>query len=281
LHAALYAGIGPIFFSSLRKGIFNEPSNSGVQMSVSETAHECGNYILSRLPENEYQAIWPHLEFFPTPLRTLLFERNKEIRYTYFPLSGEHSVLAVMEDGAAVEVGTVGNEGMSTVDTLTGGMTAVETTICQIDGESLRIPVLKFMELLEKLPELKRLCYRYLQAYLSQVSQCVACNRLHTTEERFAKWILISHDRVKGDEFHITQEFLAIMLGVHRPSVTLVARSFQQAGLIKYNRGTVTVMDRGGLEEACCECYEVVKQQFIRILGQNTGWLEKQAKPQK
>jgi CRP-like cAMP-binding protein len=248
-------------------------------MSIPAVAGECENYILSHLPENEYQAIRPHLERFPTPLRTIIFERNKEIEYTYFPLSGEHSVLAIMEDGAAVEVGTLGNEGMSTVDTLTGGMTAVETTICQIAGESLRMPVRKFMEALERLPEFKRLCYRYLQAYLSQVSQSVACNRLHSTEERFARWILMSHDRVKGDEFHITQEFLAIMLGVHRPSITLVARAFQQAGLIKYNRGTVTVVDREGLEEASCECYGVVKQQFLRILGQNTGWPEKQVKP--
>ncbi len=241
-------------------------------MLVPATAGECANFILSHIPEREYQVLRPHLEFVPTPIKTMLFERNKEIRYTYFPLSGEHSVLAVMEDGAAVEVGTVGNEGMSTVDTLTGAMTAIETTICQISGESLRIPVEKFMESLEKLPELKHLCNCYLQAYLSQVSQSVACNRLHTTEERFARWILMSHDRVKGDQFYITQEFLAIMLGVHRPSVTLVAKTFQQAGLIRYNRGTVMVLDRVGLEEASCECYEAVKQQFVRILGQNTGW---------
>jgi CRP-like cAMP-binding protein len=245
-------------------------------MLIPATTGECGNFLLSHLPEHEYQAIRPHLEYCPNPLKTVLFERGKEIRHAYFPLSGEHSVIAFMEDGSAVEVGTVGNEGMSTVDLLTGGTIAIETTICQIAGESLRIQAAKFMELLESLPELKRLCYRYLQAYLSQVSQSVACNRLHSTEERFAKWILMSHDRVKGDEFHITQEFLAIMLGVHRPSVTLVARAFQQAGMIRYNRGTVAVLDRAGLEESCCECYEVVRQQFVRILGQNTDWPEKQ-----
>ncbi|MGV3740754.1 MAG: Crp/Fnr family transcriptional regulator [Burkholderiaceae bacterium] len=247
-------------------------------MLVPSRADECCNYILSHLPDSEYQAIRPHLEFSPTPLRMLLFERNKEIKYTYFPLSGEHSVLAVMEDGAAVEVGTVGNEGMSTVDTIMGSTTAIETTICQIAGESLRMPASKFMELIEVLPELHRLCFRYLQAYLSQVSQSVACNRLHTTEERFARWILMSHDRVKGNEFHITQEFLAIMLGVHRPSVTIVAKTFQQAGLIRYNRGTVMVLDRAGLEEATCECYQAVREQYVRLLGQNSGWPQKQVK---
>lgn len=240
-------------------------------MQIPVTPGECSNFLLSHIPENEYTELRPHLEFFPTPLKTVLFERNKEIEYAYFPLSGEHSVLAIMEDGAAVEVGTVGNEGMSTVDTLTGSKLAIETTICQIAGNSLRLPVGKFVALLEKLPGLKRICYRYLQAYLSQVSQSVACNRLHSTEERFAKWVLMSLDRVQGNEFHITQEFLADMLGVHRPSVTLVARTFQQAGIIKYHRGSVTVLDRPALEEACCECYETVRQQFIRILGKDTG----------
>jgi CRP-like cAMP-binding protein len=114
---------------------------------------------------------------------------------------------------------------------------------------------------------LRKLVYRYLQAYLSQVSQSVACNRLHSTEERFARWLLISHDRVDGDVFHITQEFLANMLGVHRPSVTVVSKTFQQAGLITYNRGTVTVLDRKGLEAACCECYAVVRQKFQSAIG--------------
>jgi CRP-like cAMP-binding protein len=240
-------------------------------MQVPVTAGECPNFLLSHIPEIEYRELRPHLEFFPTPLKTVLYERNKEIEYVYFPLSGEHSVLAIMEDGAAVEVGTVGNEGMSTVDILTGSKYAIETTICQIAGNSLRMPAAKFMAMLENLPGLKKICYRFFQAYLCQVSQSVACNRLHTTEERFAKWILMSHDRVPGDEFHITQEFLADMLGVHRPSVTLIAKTYQQAGIIKYHRGTVTVLDRPSLEDACCECYETVRQQFIRILGKDTG----------
>lgn len=240
-------------------------------MQVPVTADECPNFILSHIPDDEYRELRSHLEFFPTPLKTVLFEKNKEIDYVYFPLSGEHSVLAIMEDGAAVEVGTAGNEGMSTVDLLTGSKYAIETTICQIAGNSLRMPATRFMAMLEGLPGLKHMCYRYFQAYLSQVAQSVACNRLHSTEERFARWILISHDRMQGDEFHITQEFLADMLGVHRPSVTLIAKAFQQAGIIKYHRGTVTVLDRPALEEASCECYETVRRQFIRILGKDTS----------
>lgn len=236
-------------------------------MSVPAIAAECANLLLARLPEDEYRMLRPHLEYFPTPLKTVLYERGKEIRHVYFPLSGAHSVLAVMEDGAAVEVGTVGFEGLSTVDVLTGSTQATETTICQIAGDSLRMPADKFNEVLGAATEFRRLAYRFLQAYLSQVSQSVACNRLHSTEERFARWILASHDRARSDTFYLTQEFLADMLGVHRPSITLIARSFQQAGLLTYRRGDITILDRDGIEEACCECYRVVRNQFEKALG--------------
>ncbi|HEY0845359.1 MAG TPA: Crp/Fnr family transcriptional regulator [Noviherbaspirillum sp.] len=239
--------------------------------AVPTVASKCSNLILSSLPDAEYQALLPDLEFFPTPLRTVLYERDKEIRHVYFPLSGCHSVLAIMEDGAAVEVGTVGNEGLSTVDVLTGSVIATETTICQIPGDSLRMPTEKFLRAIEGNTELRRMSYRFLQAYLSHVSQSVACNRLHTTEERFARWILASHDRVHGDEFQLTQEFLADMLGVHRPNVTLVARRFQQAGLLDYRRGIVRILDRDGLEEAACECYAAVRKQYARVLGKPIG----------
>lgn len=238
---------------------------------VPATASACVNLLLARLPEQEYQALKPDLEFCPTDARTVIFERDKEIRYVYFPLTSCHSVLAVMEDGHAVEVGTVGNEGLSTVDVLMGSTVAIETTICQIPGDSLRIPVGKFKQALEHQKELRHLCYRFLQAYLSHVSQSVACNRLHTTEERFARWILASHDRVQRDEFQLTQEFLAAMLGVHRPLVSLIAKRFQQAGLLDYRRGVVKILDRNGLEESTCECYAAVKKQFERIIGRAIG----------
>lgn len=240
-------------------------------MTVPATAAACANFILSKLPQDEYQTLKPDLEFYPTPSKTILFERDSEIKYVYFPLSGAHSVLAIMKNGAAVEVGTIGYEGLSTVDILTGSKVATETTICQISGESLRMSVSKFNEALVCLPELRYLTYRFFQAYLSQVSQSVACNRLHSTQERFARWILISHDRVRGNSFQLSQEFLADMLGVHRPSVSIVAKNFQQAGLLKYSRGTINILDRKGIEEVCCECYSVVKKQFARAIGKSLG----------
>jgi CRP-like cAMP-binding protein len=237
--------------------------------SVTQSARECRNLLLSTLPEEDYRSLLPHLELVQTPIRFVVYERNKPIKHAYFPLSGAHSVLAIMEDGAAVEVGTVGNEGFSTVDLLTGSEIATETTICQIPGEALRMPTAKFMEAIAGDTPLRRITLRYLQAYLSQVSQSVACNRLHSIEQRFARWILISHDRVPGDELQLTQEFLADMLGVYRPSVSLVARTYQQAGLIKYTRGRITILDRAGLEEACCECYAIVRKNFERAIGRS------------
>lgn len=236
-------------------------------MPIPASPKECSNFLLSKLPEHEYQALKPHFEFIATPLKFTLYRRDQPIEHVYFPLSGEHSVLAIMENGGAVEVGTVGNEGFSTLEALTGSERALETVVCQIPGESLKMPVARFMEAIEGKTALRRLAYRYLQAYLAQVSQSVACNRLHTTEERFAKWMLMNHDRVPEDEIHITQEFLADMLGVHRPSISLIARDFQRLGLIKYSRGVVTILDRQGIEEASCECYAVVKKQFERALG--------------
>jgi len=227
---------------------------------------KCRNVLLAMLPDAEYQALEKHLELVPTPFDMVLFERDKRIEYAYFPCSGEHSVLSVMENGAAVEVGTVGYEGFSTIDLLLGSEIAAETTVCQIAGEALRMPAGVFQKAVSGDTALRRITTRYLYAYLAQVSQSVACNRLHTLDERFARWVLMSHDRVEGNEFHLTQEYLADMLGVHRPSVSLVAKTFQQAGLIRYVRGSMTILNRSGLEEASCECYRVVRKQFDRML---------------
>ena len=240
-------------------------------MNIPATPDHCSNQLLARLPESDYRSLLPHLEWIPCPLKSTFYQRDQPIEHVYFPLSGEHSVLAIMENGTAVEVGTVGNEGFSTVDIIVGSEQSLETVTCQIAGEALKMPVAPFLAAIEGKTELRRLVFRFLQAYMAQVSQSVACNRLHTIEERFAKWLLMNHDRVPGDEIHITQEFLADMLGVHRPTVSLIARRFQQLGLIKYSRGSLTVLDRPGIEDASCECYGVVRRQFERALGMKVG----------
>ena len=236
-------------------------------MNVPDHAADCGNLLLSRLPEAEYQRIRPHLEWVSCPLKSSFYKRGQPIEYVYFPLSGEHSVLTVMENGSAVEVGTVGYEGLSTIEALTGGRAALENVTCEIPGEALRMPIAAFLAEIDGRSALRDMAYRYLYYYLAQVSQSVACNRLHTAEERFAKWLLMCHDRVPGDEIAITQEFLADMLGVHRPTVSLIARSFQQLELIRYNRGLVVVLDRRGLEDASCECYATTRARFEQVMG--------------
>jgi CRP-like cAMP-binding protein len=240
-------------------------------MTVPEHAADCGNLLLSRLPEDEYQRIRPHLEWIPCPFKSSFYHRGQPIEFVHFPLGGEHSVLAIMENGTAIEVGTVGYEGFSTIEALTGNREALETVTCQIPGEALRMRLAPFLAAIEDKTALRDLAFRYLYAYLAQVSQAVACNRLHTTEERFAKWLLMCHDRVPGDDIAITQEFLADMLGVHRPSVSLIARGFQQLGLIRYSRGLVVIVDRPGLEEASCECYATVRARFEQAMGISLG----------
>lgn len=235
---------------------------------VPRSRQECRNLLLSMLPDEEYERLVHDLEYIETPLSFKLFERDGPIRHAYFPLSGEHSILTTMVNGSTIEVGTVGYEGFSTVDLLTGNEIAITTTVCQIPGEALRMNSARFLALTAGNTPLRQLCLRYLQAYMAQVSQSVACNALHAVEQRFARWILMSHDRMHHASFQLTHEYLASMLGVHRPSVTLVAGKLQEQGLIEYKRGVITVLDRPGLENTVCECYGNVRRQFLRLLGE-------------
>jgi CRP-like cAMP-binding protein len=219
---------------------------------IPQSPAECQNLLLSMLPEYDYQSLLPHLELVETPLHFKLCERDQPIQYAYFPLVGGHSILATMQDGTQVEVGTVGFEGMSTTDLILGGDVAVETNVCQVPGTALRMPTEVFRRMTVGDTTLRRVASRYLQAYLSMVSQNVACNQLHDIEHRLAKWLLMSHDRVHRQDFTLTQEYLAAMLGVHRPSVSIAAGILQRAGVIEYKRGRIQVLDR----QALCHCTE-------------------------
>lgn len=234
-----------------------------------ETPQKCGNYLLSILPDENYCALLPYLERVATPIHMVLFERGKPMQYAYFPLEGQHSIVAPMKDGATVEVGTVGFEGFTAVDLLTGGDIASETIVCQVPGESLRLPAAEFTRQLSSNSALSHVTLRYLQAYLAQVSQSVACNALHTIDQRFARWILMVHNRARGKPFRLTQEYLASMLGVQRPTISMTAKAYQAAGLIQYSRGEFAILNREGLEAASCECYHVVKSQFESFLGKS------------
>lgn len=223
------------------------------------------NLMLSCLSGEEYAALEPFLERVQLQRKEVVGERGERPSHVYFPSGAVLSVLTFMESGVAVEVGTIGREGFFGLEVLLGAKQWTETTLCQVEGPSLRMSADAFRHAAGNGTSLQSLAQRYLLAYMALLSQSVACNRLHTIEERFARWMLMTHDRVEGDSFYLTQEFIADMLGVHRPSVSLVAGAFQQAGFLKYSRGQLSISDREGLEDAACECYATSRAQFREL----------------
>ena len=191
-------------------------------------------------------------------IKTVLFEPGQPLDSVYFPLNGVISLVTPLEDGSIVQVATIGNEGVVGVPLIAGGTLAVRA-ICQVRGSGLRVPAATFLAELAENDWLRAVVDRYVPALFGQIAQAAACNRLHSNEERLSRWLLMSHDRVGLDEFDITHEFLGQMLGSRRATVTLSAGILQAAGLIRYHRGRLTILDREGLEEVACECYEVIK----------------------
>lgn len=231
-----------------------------------------GNHLLSLLSEDAHAALLPMLQPVQLGIKEMLHERGKPFSpYVYFPVNCAISAILPLLDGAAVEVGSVGNEGFSGVEMLTGADAPVNTYFCQIPGQAIRMAVADFMPALDTVPGLRKAAFGYLQGFLAQMAQSAACNGQHSVEARFARWMLITHDRVDGDEFKLTQEFMAQMLGVQRPSVSLVANQFQQAGLLRYSRGNVEILNRQGIEDVACECYFDVRGQFQRLMGIERG----------
>jgi CRP-like cAMP-binding protein len=225
------------------------------------------NHLLAKLSDEQLAPLCALLEPVHTTIKHVVHERNSTIPYIYFPNTSSLSNLIMLEDGSAVEVGTVGNEGFSGVEVLTGATLATETCVCQIEGNSLRMKTSDFREAIKGSSPLRHVAECYLQGYLIQLSQSVACNRKHSLEARYARWMLVTHDRVKGQEFFLTHEFLADMLGSQRPSISVVAASFQKDGVLQYSRGHVKILNRTKLEAEACECYASTRQAFKRVLG--------------
>jgi CRP-like cAMP-binding protein len=199
-------------------------------------------------------------------IKDVLFEPDQPIEAVHFPLDGVISLVAPLEDGAIVEVATVGNEGIVGVPLVPGASLSVRG-ISQVAGRSLRMEAEAFLDACESSAPFGALVRDYTQALFSQISQAAACNRLHSNEERLSRWLLMSHDRVGIDEFLITHEFLGQMLGSRRATVTLSAGILQAAGLIRYHRGWVAIVDRARLEEVSCECYQVIKAKLDGVLA--------------
>ena len=224
-----------------------------------------GNRILDALPGAERERLVAAMTVVDLPIKTVLFESGAPVDAVHFPLNGVISLVTPLQGGAIVEVATIGNEGIVGVPHVAHGSLAVRA-ISQVAGSSLRMAGPRFLAEWERPGPLRDFVQNYVQALFSQVSQAAACNRLHSNEERLSRWLLMSHDRVGRDEFLITHEFLGQMLGSRRATVTLSAGVLQAAGLIRYHRGEVVILDRAGLEEVSCECYIVIQTALDRVL---------------
>jgi CRP-like cAMP-binding protein len=223
------------------------------------------NHLLEALPAGENQRLMRALAPIFLDVKTVLFEPGRTIDSVYFPLNGVVSLVAQLEDGATVEVATVGNEGIVGVPLELMGTLAVRA-IAQVAGWVMRMEAANFLDEVERNGPLRELVNDYIQALFGQISLVAACNQLHSHEERLSRWLLMRHDRIGTDEFAITHEFLGQMLGSRRATVTRSAAILQAAGVITYHRGRVTIVDRAGLESMSCECYGVIKAELEGVV---------------
>jgi CRP-like cAMP-binding protein len=225
---------------------------------------EMGNMILRGLPRTERAQVFPSLEFVRLRLHQVLHETGEVIRSGYFLNDGMSSVLTVQPDGESVEVGLIGREGFVGLPIIFGFKTSALRIITQGDGTAYRMDVRILQSLLPQCPILQRQLHRYSMILGIQSTQLAACNRLHDVEERLARWLLMSHERIAGKTLPLTQEFLAQMLGTRRSTVSVAASILQKAGMISYTRGNVTILNKPKLEAAACDCYQIIRQQRNR-----------------
>jgi CRP-like cAMP-binding protein len=225
------------------------------------------NRLLRLLPPEVLARLSPRMRPISLKIRESLLAPDRTIEAVYFVESGWVSLVASLEDGAQAEVGLTGREGMVGLPLIVGIDTPFVEAFVQADGSALTMEAGAFRNAMQEEPELRNLLFRYLEAMHSQTTQTAACNGRHDLEQRLARWLLMAHDRADGDEFQITQDFLALMLCVYRPSVSVAVRTLQRAGMIRSRRGRMTVLDRGALEDTACDCYAVVKRRFDRLLG--------------
>jgi CRP-like cAMP-binding protein len=224
------------------------------------------NRLLGSLPETAYDRLLPYLEMNTVRTGETLQAHRARIKDVYFPNGGVYSVTNEMRDGALVEVATVGREGMLGVGVFLGDRSGMGRTFQQVSNGLLpSMAVARFIKETGKAGPFRDVVSLYAQANLLQVMQCAACNALHNVTQRACRWLLQTHDRVDEDAFGLKQEFLAVMLGVHRPTVTVVLRALQQSGLISSRYGRIHILKRGRLEAAACECYEVIQGHFVRL----------------
>ena len=229
------------------------------------------NHLLSDLPSDEFKRIFSHLEEASLELGQVLYESGDRLEYIYFPTTAIISLLYIMENGATAEIGVVGNEGFLGVPLVLGGETTPNRAVIQSAGEALRMKSKALKAEFERGAVFHNLLLRYTQALLTQISQTAVCNRLHSLEQQLCRWLLLSHDRLDSDKLVMTHDLISNMLGVRREGVTVAAQKLASQGLIRNDRGTITVLDRPGIESRVCECYKVVNDEYRRLLGPASG----------
>ena len=224
------------------------------------------NYLLASLADADLQRLLPHLESIQMPLGWAIYESGGHMEYVYFPTDGIVSLLYVMENGESAEIAVTGTEGLIGISLFMGGESTTSRAVVQSEGHAYRLPARFLKHEFERGGDLQHLLLRFTQALITQMAQTAVCNRHHTVEQQLCRWLLLSLDRLPGNELRMTQELIANMLGVRREGVTGAAGHLQDAGLIDYRRGHITVLDRPKLEQRVCECYAVVKRESDRLM---------------
>lgn len=227
------------------------------------------NRILAALPAVEFAAVAKHLTLINMDLGQSLHRAGETIDVVYFVESGFISALTVLSDGAPLEIGLIGAEGVAGVSVMLGATTSFSETMCQTGGAAYRISPAALIGAVADAPRLRDLLLRYVHAFHIQVAQTAACNAHHELGQRLARWLLAAHDRSGVAELSLTQDLIAVMLGVRRSTVSIAASTLQKAGVIRYQHGRITILSRTGLEDAACECYEAVTGEYRRLFGEN------------
>jgi CRP-like cAMP-binding protein len=236
-------------------------------MSVKHTDDALMNHLIAALPEDEFIRIKPTLEPVSLSLGEVIYESGEQLDYIYFPTTAIISLLYIMENGSTAEIGMSGNDGLVGIALYMGGSTTPSRAVVQSAGNAFRMPSRALNDEFSRGGVFQKILLRYTQSLMTQISQTAVCNRLHSVEQQLCRWLLINHDLLQTNKLIMTHDLIANMLGVRREGVSIAAGHLQQQKLIKYVRGTITMLDRDALERAACECYRVVKDEYDRLLG--------------
>src|SRR5436309_6451263 len=242
------------------------PLKDRSRMTAPQHHNPYQNHLLNALPTSDYERLASHLGLIPMRLGDVLYEPGVRLRHVYFATTPIVSLLYVMENGASAEIAIVGNEGILGISLFMGGETTPSRAVVQSAGHAFRLKAQRLKDEFGRFGPMLQLLLRYTQALITQMSQTAVCNRHHSVDQQLCRWLLLSLDRLASNELAMTQELIANMLGVRREGVTEAAGKLQDANLIRYRRGKITVLDRPGVEARCCECYQVVKTEFDRLL---------------